>query len=383
MSIRSTTWTRERHTTAKHTLIRTYLKAWFPIISRFGREERVIFLDGFAGPGIYDDGEPGSPIIALETLLTHRNFGKLEETTFEFLFVEKDADRIERLKSEVAGLWSRLPGAIPPNVHIRYYNEEFVTVARDVLPTLRQSEPTFAFVDPFGWDGTPLSVIGDSLASDRCEVLFTFMSEQVNRFLTHPAEKVRFSFEELFGTGDYRQAARMAGDRRKRFLRDLYVEQLREVAGFRFATPFEFRDMRRGSRTIYFLMFGTHHVKGLDRMKGAMWNLDPEGGVLFAGLTDGDPLLFKPAADLALLEAALTKRFTGYTVPVQEVEEFVIIDTDYTSNHYRKVLRGLERTGLLEAVSGRKKLLSYPTGTVLRFRTTAKPKTGQLSLDDL
>ena len=156
MSIRSTTWTRERHTTAKHTLIRTYLKAWFPIISRFGREERVIFLDGFAGPGIYDDGEPGSPIIALETLLTHRNFGTLEETTFEFLFVEKDADRIERLKSEVAGLWSRLPGAIPPNVHIRYYNEEFVTVARDVLPTLRQSEPTFAFVDPFGWDGTPV-----------------------------------------------------------------------------------------------------------------------------------------------------------------------------------------------------------------------------------
>ena len=141
--------------------------------------------------------------------------------------------------------------------------------------------------------------------------------------------------------------------------------------------------MRRESRTIYFLMFGTHHVKGLDRMKGAMWNLDPEGGVLFAGLTDGDPLLFKPAADLAPLEAALTKRFIGYTVPVEEVEAFVIIDTDYTSNHYRKVLRGLERTGLLEAVSGRKQLLSYPTGTVLRFRTAAKPKTGQLSLDDL
>ena len=108
------------------------------------------------------------------------------------------------------------------------------------------------------------------MASDRCEVLFTFMSEQVNRFLTHPAEKVRFSFEELFGTGDYRQAARMAGDRRKRFLRDLYVEQLREVAGFRFATPFEFRDMRRGSRTVYFLMWLFGNEWGLGDLPGGV-----------------------------------------------------------------------------------------------------------------
>ena len=60
-------------------------------------------------------------------------------------------------------------------------------------------------------------MIGDSLASDRCEVLFTFVWEPVNRFLTHPGEKVRFSFEGLFGTGNYRQAARRAGDRRNGF----------------------------------------------------------------------------------------------------------------------------------------------------------------------
>ena len=381
MSVKPTTWPRERHTSAKHALIRTYLKAWFPIISRYGREERVIFLDGFAGPGIYDDDKSGSPIIALDTLVTHDSFPHLTGTTFDFVFVEKRRDRYERLLKEIEGFWSRHPGGQPDNVRIHRYNNAFVTVAQDILPSLRRSDPTFAFVDPFGWQGTPMSVIADSLARDRCEVLFTFMSDHVNRFLTHPEEGLRYSLDELFGTNRHRHASKWEGDERKAFLRNLYVEQLREMAGFAFARPFEFRDMRR-TRTIYFLMFGTHHVRGLDRMKGAMWDLDPERGVLFAGLTDGDPLLFQPEPDLAPLDKALRGRFAGYTVPVEEVENFVIIDTDYTSHHYKPVLKGLETVGLLEAVSGRNQRFRYPPGAVLRFRTYARPTTTQLPLGD-
>jgi three-Cys-motif partner protein len=67
---KTATWPLDPHTLAKHDLIRRYLGGWFPILAKYNG--RVVFLDGFAGPGVLDDGNPGSPIIAMETLLQHR-----------------------------------------------------------------------------------------------------------------------------------------------------------------------------------------------------------------------------------------------------------------------------------------------------------------------
>jgi hypothetical protein len=38
------------------------MQAWVPILTRY--YGRVVYIDGFAGPGIYVGGEEGSPIIA-------------------------------------------------------------------------------------------------------------------------------------------------------------------------------------------------------------------------------------------------------------------------------------------------------------------------------
>lgn len=55
-----TVWAAEPHTLAKHELLRRYLGGWFPIMTSYHR--RVIYLDGYCGPGTYEDGEPGSPL---------------------------------------------------------------------------------------------------------------------------------------------------------------------------------------------------------------------------------------------------------------------------------------------------------------------------------
>lgn len=68
-----TVWRIEAHTNAKHRILRGYLDAWLPIMS--ANNGRLVYIDGFAGPGVYADGEPGSPIIALKSyralLLSH------------------------------------------------------------------------------------------------------------------------------------------------------------------------------------------------------------------------------------------------------------------------------------------------------------------------
>ena len=69
MPPRTTTWELDDHTRGKHLVLKSYMDAWLPIILKtYGR---ALFVDGFAGPGEYTGGEPGSPAIALKALADH------------------------------------------------------------------------------------------------------------------------------------------------------------------------------------------------------------------------------------------------------------------------------------------------------------------------
>ena len=83
-----TIWPIDPHTQAKYIILKRYLDAWLPIMTRY--HGRVLYIDGFAGPGKYQGGEEGSPIIALKSALNHRAELKAE---ILFLFVESDKER--------------------------------------------------------------------------------------------------------------------------------------------------------------------------------------------------------------------------------------------------------------------------------------------------
>src|SRR4051794_40459964 len=81
-------WDAEPHTKAKHDLYRRYLDRWMPIIVRsFGG--RCTYAEGFAGPGFYKDGSPGSPVIALRALLNHQEL-KGHARNVRLLFVDRE-----------------------------------------------------------------------------------------------------------------------------------------------------------------------------------------------------------------------------------------------------------------------------------------------------
>jgi three-Cys-motif partner protein len=69
MEPKDTLWPLDPHTLGKHLVLKAYLDAWFPIMGRWNG--RILFIDGFAGPGEYKNGERGSPLIALKSLMDH------------------------------------------------------------------------------------------------------------------------------------------------------------------------------------------------------------------------------------------------------------------------------------------------------------------------
>lgn len=365
-----TVWALEHHTKAKHEILRRYLGAWFPILAARGWNRRVVFLDGFAGPGVYEHGEPGSPIIALDTLVNHAHFGRLQHTEFAMLFVEKDEARSESLVEEIDAFWDR-QGGKPDNVRVVPVNDEFTDAAESLVKTLEEQQerlaPTFAFIDPFGWSGVPLETISRLLAYDKCEVFFTFMYDSVNRWVAHPNPGVRRHLRELFGTDAYHEADGRSSAERKHFLHDLYRDQLRAVGGFDHVHSFEMID--RG-RTLYSLFFGTRSIDGVRVMKDAMWAVDPVDGLRFSDRLGSQSVLFTPDPDPTPLRDAILEHFAGQTVNVEDIERFVLTETPYKASHYKKqVLKPLQQEGLIEAVSGQNRRGTFPEETVLRFAT--------------
>lgn len=367
--MRATIWPIKQHTHAKHELLRKYLAAWFPILAQ-GGHRRIIFLDGFAGPGVYAGGELGSPLIALKTLIEHHSFCDLLETEFVFIFIEARQDRFTNLKDELNEFWSQYESGKPENIRVCLFNKEFVNVAEQIINHIcldnKQLAPTFAFVDPFGWSGVPMSVIRRLLASDKCEVLFSFMFDSIRRFISD--EGLVEQFIELFGTDKKVLSciADLSGDKRNQYIHDLYINQLRSQGGFRFVRSFELVDANRG-RTEYFLMFGTRSVRGLDKMKDVMWTLDPVAGARFAGFTGGQRILFDLKPDMGPLRQALLERFHGEIVTIEDIEFFVITETDYRKSHYKGQLKYLENEDLIHCESVRKKRGTYPPNTRLHF----------------
>lgn len=314
-----TIWDLDPHTAAKHILLRKYLNAWLPKITKYNG--RVIFCDGFAGPGVYKGGEDGSPIIALKALLEHFHFPKMTAEVV-YLFIEEDANRCQSLADVIAKTFK-----LPSNVKFSIVNKPYADALSELLDSIDKDKarlaPAFAFIDPFGIKGVPLSIMKRFMEHRGCEVFITIMVGYMNRFISQPEFEPHC--DELFGSDEWREGIKLKGQERESFLRNLYHQRLidpKNGVGAQYARYFTMKNDK--NVTIYDLFFATNHWKGIDAMKDAMWNVDQSGDYFFSDATNPDQeMLFTNEPEWGLLFDGLAKQFAGTEQPWETVEETI------------------------------------------------------------
>jgi len=317
VAISETIWELEPHTRAKHIILRKYLNAWLPKQTKWN--DRVIICDGFAGPGVYKNGEDGSPIIALKAFLEHSHKEHISAEII-YLFIELESDRFECLEQVLARFGERLPD----NVKIRKYNDDYDSALSGILDHMDDSSqsiaPTFAFIDPFGIKGVSLNTIKRLMAHKGCEVFVNFMTTSLQRFLA--TKEFESHSDAFFGCSDWRDALPLSGEARENALRMLYQQRLVDKDGVAAKYVRFFTMKNEKNTTIYDLFFATNHEMGIDAMKAAMWNVDPSGDFSFSDATDpNQEVLFQPEPDWQQLIDILAKEYRGQTVPWLVVAE--------------------------------------------------------------
>ena len=317
MSKPSTTfWPIGPHTQAKHAILKRYLQAWFPILSQGNK--RIVYIDGFAGPGEYEGGEPGSPIIAMNAAIEHTlNLN----SNILFWFIEENKERCENLENILASM--EIPNNIKFHVVCKKFDESLSSTLDHIDENGGKLAPTFAFIDPFGISDTPFSIIERIMAHQKCEVLITFMSGFLNRFKGIDDNIVHI--DKLFGTTDWKheilENTKEGGEEQ---IVEYYQERLKTVA--KFARSFEM--INKSNQTIYRLIFGTNSFDGLKKMKEAMWKIDENGTFRYSDRTDpSQTFLFKLEPDYQDLKRLIINRFKGKTTTIENIEYFVVVET--------------------------------------------------------
>lgn len=343
---KETVYEAEPHTLAKHKILREYLKRWLPILSNQSRRlgivnDRLLYVDGFAGAGEYSDNIPGSPLVAIQTALEHsRDF----PAPVHIKFIEKRRDRVEHLRRLINQRQLEIKGSkkIVVDDPIEGDCEEVVCALIDEHERQgKQLGPALFFLDQFGYSSLSMGLVNRILRHDVCEV-FSYL----NWSLLHPfmADQAKWSgISKAFGGDEWKDVLGLQGTAREGRFQEIYLAALRNRGGARYSYPFAMRDS--SDRIIYWLFFSSNSLDGLDQMKRAMWKVDRSGGFEFSDKHVGSMGRLFSYDDKWLAEQ-LEVELDGKEMEVGEVREYVLTTTPCCN--FRRALGQLERNGGLE-----------------------------------
>lgn len=358
-------WRLESHTEAKHRLYKRYFNAWAPIMLQEKWVNRVTYLEGFAGPGEYLEGQDGSPAYAIRSLLEHdlRDTMRISRARVTLIFLEKSRARCDHLRWRLEDEFGPLD-RLPITVIV-----EQGLAQRDTIDVLARhgawGEPILAIFD--SWSSvrvphTTISRIGRNRAS---EVIVTFgpiwfsRRETINQVI----------FDEVFGS---REAwHRDSGDEGWRYWLETYKAALKR-AGFEY--PLNFEILPTSGHPLY-LVYGTDHSRGVEEFKNAMWSVDRHDGMRFndprtnaarvaeleryqgdlLALLDGEP---EDAPDKELRALILDHLEDGPTT-LGQIRDWVLLETAYwRKSDATPAVEFLIDQGLVERVTGKGRITS-------------------------
>ena len=342
---------------AKHQLLSKYLGGWFPILARF--HGRVIYIDCHAGRGRHDTGQEGSPIIALERLLTHQLRPKiLDSTEIHFVFFENNPENYGFLREEINNL-----GTIPNNVKVYTFQDDYEAALREIVDDLRQRgqhlAPSFVFVDPYGFK-LSMKLLNEFLKFPQCELLINLMYRYIDMAIHQPVQSS--NMDALFGCRVWRELSSIENpeDRQTKIVA-LFSRQLQG----KFVTHMNM--MGANNALKYVLLHASNHPKGRNLMKDSMWDVTPDGSFAAHERNNPEQLVFiEPEPNFELLKDMLWKQFAGKQVRMEKIDDWSLL-TPYREKHVQEIIRDYQKRNIIDAsgYSGRfgvKKspLISFP-----------------------
>lgn len=340
----------------KSAIVAKYFEAWARVMigvqNRYRRNDnnRIAYIDLFAGPGRYSDGTISTPLLVLKKAIHDQTMRQRLVTIFN----DKDESNTNSLSEAI----NQLPGIdtlkYKPQIHTREVGENIVKMFEEI----RLLIPTLFFVDPWGYKGLSLRLVNSVIKHWGCDCIFFFNYNRINMGLNN--EAVKEHMDALFGEERAKELrprlASLTPEQRELTIVEELCQALRTL-GPEYVLPFRFRD-EHGSRTSHHLIFVSKGFKGYEIMKEIMAkeSSDAEQGVANFEYNPVDArtgaqqqLLFQLSRPLDDLGDMLLREFAGQNLTMHQIYERHNVNRPYTKRNYKQVLIQLEEQGKITA----------------------------------
>lgn len=131
-----------------------YMKVIIATQKKYRKEDRVAYIDLFAGPGRYRNGAKSTPVKIIEQAISEPDFRE----RLVALFNDKDDKNTNDLEQALKALRGYDTLKHKPMVYTGEVGEDIIKKFEEM-----KLVPTFFFVDPFGYKGLSLRLINSVL----------------------------------------------------------------------------------------------------------------------------------------------------------------------------------------------------------------------------
>lgn len=148
----------------KTRIVSKYFKAWSDIMLVHGKDAkgRIAYIDLFSGPGRFGNGIASTPLWLLSQAVKDPKLCSRLVT----LFNDKDPALTEQLRAEIAAFPGIAKLAYQPQLSSISVGSELATLYRN-----QNLVPTLFFIDPWGYKGLSLDLIGATIKSWGCDCI--------------------------------------------------------------------------------------------------------------------------------------------------------------------------------------------------------------------
>lgn len=266
----------------KDKILGNYLKPYFQKMSISSNS--TIYIDGFAGKGVFDDGSKGSPLIVKDILVNIQKSSTNKKKKIFPAFIEnKYANELESNLNDK---------------NFKVFNSDYKTKVNEILHKNINKYNIFLYVDPFGIKDIDFNIFKLLASNNKSSELllnlnsFGFIREGCRNLKVAIDEDIEVSagdYEESSGN-DIQNMNKIAngsewqqivseigktinGKKAERLFVELYLKKLGEIFRYVFAVPIRTRDTLVPK---YQIIFATNHHHGAFIMLDTMLKCDVE-----------------------------------------------------------------------------------------------------------
>lgn len=343
-----------RSSKIKANIISEYFPKYCKIILKKPQNE-IRYLDLFAGPGIYDDGNISTPILVGTACKNN------PELRSKVRLIFNDNNHCEKLKTAFAKKFPENTFTYEPRFGNKTIGEDEginkYLIDKHVDDKGKNLFPTLLFIDPFGYKGVETLVLAEFLKSWGNEIFLFVNIKRIHAAIEN--DKFDALMKDLFPTTienvrKDRKYTLGVNERLNLIIENLAMEYRNIVKDNLYYTAFRFKEEDNEATSHYILHF-TKHPRGYDLVKQIYHEFDNIGAVLEKDGTytfDAKQLEMNASnqmdfgdQNIYALSKQLKEEYNGKTIAAYELYENHQKKTKYSKKHYTETLRSMVADG--------------------------------------